>query len=153
MPPRKPDNPHPNAIIFSQSYYGTNWAVCQYSRNLPRWQELNDYRVPLDFFLEQVSLYGNSHWPSGYRQIFDDYESLEDAVYIEQLIFKERECPSCFETDDDGAVFAGDERLLTLSDDCDGDLCYRCSRRSRCPSCFESEYLCYGCLEHLGLNK
>ena len=38
-----------------------------------------------------------------------------------------RECPSCFESEDDGAIFAGDETLLGVSGDCVGDLCYACS--------------------------
>ena len=43
-------------------------------------------------------------------------------------IMASRECPSCFESEDDGAIFAGDEILLGVSGDCVGDLCYACSK-------------------------
>ena len=42
-------------------------------------------------------------------------------------IMASRACPSCFESEDDGAIFAGDEILLGVSGDCVGDLCYACS--------------------------
>ena len=81
MPPRKPDTPHPNAIAFSQSKWGTSWEPEM--GNLPLFAQLKNrlvvpsYGAPLDTR------------PSGARQIIDDYSALGnvcDALLLQHLM-------------------------------------------------------------------